>query len=261
MTSRGTRVLGWLTAAALALTALMGLVVSPADVNQKDAVRLLYIHVPTAWIAMYVSFGITTLASVLYLWKRTRSRFWDMVAGASAEIGVIFIGLTLLIGSIWGRTTWGVWWTWDARLTSTAVLLVLYLGYLAVRRIPTDPEVRSRRAAIVALAAFVDVPLVHKSVEWWRTLHQPASLFSERRLLDPQITGLMLATLLLAVLAFTLLYAWLLVHRFRLAWADEQVESRRLDEALAERRAEGQAVVDVEPIPAPAAQPVPEVTS
>ena len=240
MSSRGTRALGWVTAVALALTALMGLVVSPADVNQKDAVRLLYLHVPTAWIAMYVSFGVTTLASVLYLWRRTRSRFWDLVAGASAEVGVLFIGLTLAIGSIWGRTTWGVWWTWDARLTSTAVLFVLYLGYLAVRRIPTDPEVRSRRAAIVALAAFVDVPLVHKSVEWWRTLHQPASIFDERRLLDPQITGLMLATLLLAVLAFTLLYAWLLIHRFRLAWAEEQVESRRLERALAERRAEGQ---------------------
>ena len=238
MTSRGTRVLGWLTLITLALTALMGLVVSPADVNQKDAVRLLYLHVPTAWLAMYLSFGITTLASIFYLWRRTRSRFWDMVAGASAEIGVVFIALTLLIGSIWGRTTWGVWWTWDARLTSTAVLLVLYLGYLAVRRIPTDPEVRSRRAAIVAIAAFVDVPLVHKSVEWWRTLHQPASIFSERRLLDPQIEGLMLATLLLAVLAFTLLYAWLLIHRFRLAWADQLADDRRLDEALAERRAE-----------------------
>ena len=254
MKVRGTRILGGLTLATLALTALMALVVSPADVNQQDAVRLLYIHVPTAWIAMYVSFGITSLASALYLWKRTRSRFWDMVAGASAEIGVVFIGLTLLVGSIWGRTTWGVWWTWDARLTSTAVLFVLYLGYLAVRRIPTDPEVRSRRAAIVALAAFVDVPLVHKSVEWWRTLHQPASIFDERRLLDPQITGLMLFTLLLAVLAFTLLYAWLLVHRFRLAWADEQVEGRRLDQALAERRAEGAHV------PPPVAPPVSEVT-
>lgn len=243
MTTRLTRILGWVTAASLALTAWMALVASPADVNQQDAVRLLYVHVPTAWIAMYVSFGVTTLASALYLWKRTRSRFWDMVAGASAEIGVVFIGLTLLIGSVWGRTTWGVWWTWDARLTTTAVLLVLYLGYLAVRRIPSDPEVRSRRAAIVALFVFVDVPIVHKSVQWWRTLHQPASLFDERRLGDPQITGVMLLTLLLAVVAFTLLYAWLLVHRFRLAWVEEQAESRLLESALAERRAEAEVPV------------------
>jgi heme exporter protein C len=235
---RLTRVLGWLTAVSLALTAWMALVVSPADVVQKDAVRLLYLHAPTAWLAMYLSFGVTSFASALYLWKRTRSRFWDLVAGASAEIGVLFIALTLIIGSIWGRTTWGVWWTWDARLTTTAVLLVLYLGYLAVRRIPGEPLARSRRAAIVALAVFVDVPIVHKSVEWWRTLHQPASVFDERRLGDPQITGVMLGTLLLAVVAFTLLYFWLLVHRFRLAWAQEQAEDLQLEEALAERRAE-----------------------
>jgi heme exporter protein C len=237
----GTRALGWMAGVMLALVAVLGLVVTPPDVVQRDAVRLLYIHVPTAWLAMYLSFGVTTVASALYLWKRTRRPFWDTLAGASAEIGLVFIGLTLVTGSIWGRTTWGVWWTWDARLTSTAVLFVTYLGYLAVRRIPGDPLVRSRRAAIVALAAFLNVPLVHQSVEWWRTLHQPASILDQRRLGDPQIQGSMLATLLLAVLAFTLLYGWLLVHRFRLASTEEQVESAQLDEALAERRAEANA--------------------
>src|SRR5207244_3228646 len=101
-------------------------------------------------------------------WKRTRSRFWDLVAGASAEIGVLFIALTLVVGATWGRTTWGVWWTWDARLTATALLLVLYIGYLALRRVPADPDVRARRAAVAALAAFVDVPIVHFAVSWWR---------------------------------------------------------------------------------------------
>ncbi|MFP5318401.1 MAG: cytochrome c biogenesis protein CcsA [Acidimicrobiia bacterium] len=239
MSTTGSRVLGWSAAVSLALTAWMALVVSPADAIQGDAVRLLYVHVPTAWLAMYLSFGVTTLASVLYLWRRTRSQFWDLVAGASAEIGVVFIGLTLIIGSIWGRPIWGVWWTWDARLTSTAVLFVLYLGYLAIRRVPAEPHVRSRRAAIVALAAFVDVPVVHMAVDWWRTLHQEASLLDERRLGDPQITGVMLFTLLLAVLAFTLLYFWLLVHRYRLARVEEDAEARRLEDALAERRAEG----------------------
>ena len=237
--SRGTRVLGWATLLSLAVTAWLALVVSPPDAVQKDAVRLLYLHVPTAWLAMYVSFGITTLASLLYLWRRTRSRFWDLAAGASAEVGVLFIGLTLAIGSIWGRSTWGVWWTWDARLTSTAVLFVVYLGYLAVRRVPSDPEVRSRRAAIVALAAFINVPLVHYSVQWWRTLHQPASLLDERRLFDPQITGTMAFTLVVGVVAFTLLYAWLLIHRFRLARLEELADERQLADALAERRAEG----------------------
>ena len=236
--TRLTRVLGWATATSLALTAVLALVISPADVNMGDSVRLLYLHVPTAWLAMYVSFGVTTLASVLYLWKRTRSRFWDLVAGASAEIGVVFLGLTLLIGSIWGRITWGVWWTWDARLTTTAVLFVLYLGYLAVRKVPASPEIQSRRAAIVAIAAFLDVPIVHQSVEWWRTLHQDASILDERRLLDPHITGTMAWTLLIGVVAFTLLYAWLLVHRFRLAQVEDRLADRQIDIAIEERRAE-----------------------
>lgn len=236
--TRATRIVGFLALVSLVATVWLALVVTPADVNQKDAVRLLYLHAPTAWLAMYLSFGVTTLASALYLWPRTRSRFWDITAGASAEIGLVFLGLTLAVGSIWGKTTWGVWWTWDARLTTTAVLFVLYLGYLAVRRIPAAPEVRSKRAAIVALAAFVNVPIVHQSVEWWRTLHQPASLLDANRILDPEIGGSMLATLLLAVVAFTFLYAWLLIHRFRLAWAEQQDEDRDLETAVAVRQAE-----------------------
>jgi heme exporter protein C len=235
---RAAKALGCTSVAALAITVWMALVVSPADVNQKDAVRLLYLHVPTAWIAMYLSFGATTLASLLWLWRRTRSPKWDLLAGASAETGVVFIGLTLVIGSIWGRTTWGVWWTWDARLTTTAVLFVLYLGYLAIRRVPAAPEVRAKRAAIVALAAFVDVPIVHQSVEWWRTLHQPASLLDQERLLHPAIHGSMLATLLIALGAFTILYAWLLIRRYQVAAAEQQIEDRGVEEAIAERLAE-----------------------
>ncbi|MDQ6927160.1 MAG: cytochrome c biogenesis protein CcsA [Actinomycetota bacterium] len=240
MNSRRVRILGCATAVALAATVWLALFVSPADVNQKDAVRLLYLHVPTAWIAMYVSFGVTTLASVLWLWRKTRSPKWDLLAGASAEIGVLFLSLTLIIGSIWGRTTWGVWWTWDARLTTTAVLLVLYLGYLAVRRVPAESETRSRRAAIVAIAAFIDVPIVHQSVEWWRTLHQPATILDEKRLLDPRIHGSMATTLWVGVLAFTLLYAWLLVKRFQLAQMEQHIEDSRLDDAIAEREAEAE---------------------
>jgi heme exporter protein C len=236
--TRATRILGALVLVALALTAVLALVVSPADVNQQDAVRLLYLHAPTAWLALYLSFGVTSLCSLLYLWPRTRARFWDLAAGASAEIGVLFLALTLIVGSIWGRTTWGVWWTWDARLTTTALLFVLYLGYLALRRVPDETDARSKRCAIAALAAFVGVPLVHFSVEWWRTLHQPASIFSPRRLPDPTITGTMAWTLLVAMVAFTLLYAWMLIHRFRVAWLEERLEDRVLELALEERRAE-----------------------
>jgi heme exporter protein C len=224
----------------MAATVWLALFVSPADVNQKDAVRLLYLHVPTAWLAMYLSFAVTTVASLLWLWKKTRSATWDLLAGASAEIGVLFIGLTLIIGSIWGKTTWGVWWTWDARLTLTAVLFVLYLGYLAVRRVPAPPDVRAKRAAIVALAAAVDIPLVHLAVEWWRTLHQPASIMDEERLLDPQIHGSMATTLWVGVLAFTLLYGWLLLKRYLLAEAEQEIEDQQLEAAITERRAEAE---------------------
>ncbi len=237
--SPAVRVLGWLTAGSLALTAFMALVVSPRDVNMGDSVRLLYLHVPTAWLSMYVCFGITTLASVLYLWKRTRSRVWDLTGAASAEIGALFLARTLLFGAIWGRITWGVYWTWDARLTTTAVLFVMYLGYLAVRKVPASPEVQSKRSAIVALAAFMNVPIVHFAVEWWRTLHQDATFLSDRRLLDPQIGGTMAWTLFLGVIAFTLLYAWLMAHRFRLAWLEDRLGDRALQVAIDERRAEG----------------------
>ena len=241
-----TRLLGLAALATLAITAWMALAASPPDVNQRDAVRLMYVHVPAATVALYLCFGTTTIASALYLFPRTRSLFWDRLAVSSAEIGVVFLALTLLTGSIWGRTTWGVWWTWDARLTTTAVLLVLYLGYLALRRVPADPAVRARRAAIAGLAAFVDVPIVHESVEWWRTLHQPASLLEEDRLLHPTIHGSMLATLLWGFLAFTLVFAWLLIKRVRLARLEQERDELQLEAAIAERRAEA------EPLPEPA---------
>ena len=230
---------------ALGAAALVGLVVhlvlalgtTPADRVQRDAVRLLYVHVPAAWLA-YLAFAVTALGSALYLWRRTRARFWDVAAGAAAELGVLFTALTLALGSIWGRATWGVFWTWDARLTTTALLLVLYLGYLALRRVPADPEVRARRSAIAALVAFVDVPLVHLSVEWWRTLHQEPTFL--RRDLDPTIDTSMAVGLWVSVLAYTLVFAWLLVHRFRVAWLEDRLDDHALEAALAERRAEAE---------------------
>src|SRR3989442_8415285 len=135
---RGTVVLGGLAAAGLATLVVLGLFVSPPDYIQRDAVRLMYLHVPAAWVA-YLAFGVTSLASVLYLWRRTRSMAWDTLAGASAELGVLFTGLTLLLGSLWGKPVWNVWWAWDARVVSTAVLFFLYLGYLALRRGPAGP--------------------------------------------------------------------------------------------------------------------------
>ena len=199
--------------------------------------RLIYLHVPMATV-MYIAFGVTAVASALYLVRRTRARKWDLLAGASAEIGVVFTGLTLLSGSIWGRTTWGVWWTWDARLTTTAVLFVVFLGYLALRRVGGDPDARAKRNAIAALAACIDLPIVHKSVEWWRTLHQKSSLLDEETFLHPHIHGTMYWTLLLGIGAFLLLFSWLLINRYRLAKLEDRMEDEGLERAIAERRAE-----------------------
>ena len=144
--------------------------------------------------------------------------------------------MTIALGSLWGRPVWGVWWSWDARLVTTAVLLFLYLGYLALRRVPGPPAVVARRSAIAALIAFVDVPVVHLSVIWWRTLHQQPTVLSPE--LDPQIHGVMATTLLLGVVAFSLLYLALMVVRCRLARLEEEADARLLQLAVAERRAE-----------------------
>lgn len=249
--SRGTRALGVAVLAALGMLALLGLVISPADAVQGDAARIMYVHVPSA-LAAYLAFGVTAVGSVGFLWKR--SRFWDTVAAASAEVGVLFTGLTLVTGMIWGKPTWGVYWVWDARLTSTALLFILFLGYLAVRNLPADADVRARRAAVVGLVAFVNVPIVHYSVDWWRSLHQPATISR----LDPEIDGLMLFTLMWGIATFVGLYGWLLLHRFRVQHLQDNLEAEGLDLALAERRAEAAAPassVTVGPSAAPPAAP------
>ena len=224
------------TALSLAALAWLALAVAPPDAVQGDAQRLMYLHVPAAWIA-YVAFGVTSVASALYLWRRTRNARWDRVAAASAELGVLFTAATIALGSLWGRPVWGVWWAWDARLITTLVLLFLYLGYLALRRVPASPEMRARRSAIAALVAFVDVPVVHFSVVWWRTLHQQPTVLNPE--LNPQIEGVMATTLLVGVVAFSALYASLLIARCRLAALEDRSRLEAIATAVAHRRARG----------------------
>jgi heme exporter protein C len=226
------RWLGLAALVSLAVTAVLALWGSPADAEQGDAMRLLYLHVPTAWLA-YLAFFVTAASSALWLWPRTRAPVYDLLAGASAEVGVIFTGLMLVMGSLWGRPIWGTWWEWDARLTTTAVLFFLYLGYLALRRSADTVEARGKRCAIAALIAFADVPIVHFSVTWWQTLHQDATVFNPK--LDVEIHGTMALTLLLSVVSFTLLYAYLTLIRLRIAELDEGKEQRDLERAIAER--------------------------
>jgi heme exporter protein C len=236
--SKATRIIGAVAVLGVVWLVVLGLVVSPADQTQGDLVRLMYVHVPSAWLA-YMSFILTATGSVFVLSKK--SQWWDLVAASAAEIGVLFCGLALLTGMIWGRPTWGTYWEWgDARLVSTLVLFLMFVGYLAVRRIPSDPSVRAKRSAIVALIGVVNIPLVHFSVKWWRTLHQEATVLSTD--FDPKLDDLMLFTLFFSLIVFTLVFAWLLIHRFRVAWLEEQVDAHALRAAIDERRREAELV-------------------
>lgn len=234
--SRATRVLGVVLVFGIVFHLLLSFVWSEPDASQGDLVRIMYVHVTSAWLA-YLAFAVTAFGGLMYLWKQ--SLWWDLVAGASAEIGVLFCALALVTGSIWGRHTWGTYWEWtDVRIVTTLVLLLLYVGYLAVRRIPSEPHQRSRRAAVVGIVAALNIPIVRFSVNWWadRTLHQKATV----KLGDTELDGLMLFTLFFGLIVFTGGYVWMLIHRFRIAWLEEQIDQRGLDSALAERRAEGE---------------------
>ncbi|MYH72110.1 MAG: hypothetical protein F4153_05980, partial [Acidimicrobiia bacterium] len=179
--SRATQVLGWLTLAGFAVLVALAFAWVPEDtrvteqgdvVGQFDAVRLMFVHVPSAIMA-YTGFGLTFLASLAYL--RWRTDWWDVMAHSSAEIGVLFGVLTLVTGSIWGRPIWQTWWEWgDVRLVTTLVMVLVFIGYLAVRRIPADAAVKARRSAVIALVGAVNIVIVNRSVDWWenRTLHQ-----------------------------------------------------------------------------------------
>ncbi|HEY2550055.1 MAG TPA: cytochrome c biogenesis protein CcsA [Streptosporangiaceae bacterium] len=213
---RAQRVMGIATLAGLVVTTAVGLFVVPPDAVQGDVARLLYVHVPAAWV-MFLAFGVTFLASAAYL--KTGRMQWDRVAAASAEIGVLFCVLTLVLGSLWGRPVWGTWWTWDPRLTTTAVLLLVYIGYLSLRKVADSPARRARWSAVIGVIGYIDVPIVHYSVVWWRSLHQGATVL---RLGSPTIAASMLATLMFAFVTFSVAYGYLMAVRLRVGRLEDR---------------------------------------
>jgi heme exporter protein C len=227
--------LTWLGVAAWASVALASIPVlfvareaDPALGGQLQ--RVFYLHVPAAWIA-YLAFGIVFLASIAYL--RTSARRWDLIAHSAAEVGVVFCTLVLVTGPIWARPVWGTWWQWDARLTSTLLLWLTYVGYLLLRSLAADPARVGRMAAVVGVIGFLDVPIVHFSVFWWRTQHpQGPSVVDPTRasgLGAPELTAFFAS-----LVAFTLLFAWLLALRVRVGRLEDEVESRSLAGAPSE---------------------------
>ena len=191
-----------------------------ADVTQGDVQRIMYVHVPSAWLA-FLAFMVTMVGSAA--WLRTKEQRWDRLAASSAEIGVVFTGLAIVAGMIWAKPVWGQFWTWEPRLVTTALLFFIYLGYLALRRAVIDPVQRARRAAIMGIVAAVQIPIVYYSVNWWRSLHQPSSA----RSIDTPLR----ITLLLGVIAFTFAYTVLLRRRLELARLEEELDAKRFEQS------------------------------
>jgi len=236
--SRGTRILGVLSLVGIAVLLAYAFGISPPDSSAADgglgeSIRIMYVHVPTVSIAYLALIG-NAIFSVFVLWKH--SEFADVAAATCAELGVLLLGITLVTGSLWGHITWGTYWEWDARLTTTALLFLMYVGYLALRSATADPRARATRSAIVGIAAAFLIPIVHKSVDWWASLHQQKTLMGTT---NTQIGDTQLFTLLLSMVVVGLITAWLFMHRFRVGWLANQAERHGLDQAIAERRAEG----------------------
>jgi heme exporter protein C len=225
--------IGRLLANGLGIFALLAVLVglylaffyAPPDRLQGDVQRIMYIHVPTAWVAFF-AFFVVFLASIVYLWKRLPEA--DRLAYASAEIGVLFTALTLIDGSIWGKPTWGTWWTWDARLTTTAILFVIYVGYLMLRSFIDEPERRARLSALVGIVGFIDVPIIYMSVLWFRTLHQPPSIQRS----GVSMPDAMLFTLLFNFGAYTLVYLFFLVKRVRIESLQAILDTLGVEKAI-----------------------------
>src|SRR5918992_1639024 len=219
-------IFGALAFVAVAVGLVWSLVIAPPDAYQGDVQRIMYLHLPSILTA-YLSFFLVFVGSALYLWKREKRD--DILAYSAAEIGVLFTALTIVEGSIWGRPTWGVWWTWDARLTLTAILLLIFVGYLMLRSLTEDENRSASGAAVFGIIGFLDIPLIHMSVYWWRTLHQPPSILRPDKAPWENIHPELLAALAINFVAFLLLYFYLLSLRLRIGEMRQEIETRRLN--------------------------------
>jgi heme exporter protein C len=196
---------------------------SPADAAMGNLQKIMYVHVPAAWASM-LAFFVVFVMSIAYLFTKRVSH--DLLAASAAETGVLMTGLTLVLGSIWGRPTWGVWWTWDPRLTATAIMMLMYIGYLTLRGFTDEEEKRGRWSAAVGILAFLNVPIVFWSVNWWRSLHQT-------QLTRQSTNGLYLTYLWMNGFAFLLVLIFFVASRYHVAQLERAVDMRLEADALA----------------------------
>jgi heme exporter protein C len=206
--------LGLIAFGAVIAAQAFAILTSPADRDMGHLQKIMYVHVPAAWMA-FLSFFVVFIYSMRYFWKQKEDD--DLLAASAAEVGAVFTGLTLMLGMIWGRPAWGVWWVWDARLTSTLVLFLIFVGYLALRAFVDDPVQRAKWSAAVGAIGAINVPIVYMSVKWWRTLHQPQS---SPGTLDPAFT----MGLRLNAIALLIVLIYFIRKRYEIARLERAVE-------------------------------------
>lgn len=214
--------LGWVVAPAMVVALYAAFLFAPREATMGDVQRIFYFHVPNAWVA-FLSFGVVFVASIQ--WLRTKGYWWDAVAVSAAESGIVFTTIALVTGSIWAKPTWGTWWDWDPRLTTTLILWLIYVSYMMLRSVVENPAKRASLAAVVGIVGFIDVPVVFMSIRWWRTIH-PVVITGSSVDLDPS----MIVTLMVCLATFTILFVHLLRLRIKLELQREEVY--RLRETL-----------------------------
>ena len=213
-------VLIWLTGIVFFTAIAAIFIFVPTEKTEGPIQRIMYLHIPSAWLAFF-AFFIVFISSILFLWKKERE--WDIYAHASAEIGVVFCSLVLITGPIWAKPIWGTWWVWDARLTSTLILWLIYVAYLMLRSQTEAGSMRARYAAVLGIVGFLNIPFIHFSVLWWRTFHPQPKVISAEGFGKGMDTS-MLATLGTSLCAFTLLYFLLMGQRIRLERLKDEVD-------------------------------------
>ena len=199
----------------------------PIETSQGFPQKIMYLHVPT-FIATYLAFFVVFAFSIAYLWKR--DLMFDQIAKVSAEVGLIFCALLIVTGGIWGRPTWGTYWVWDARLTTTLLLFLIFMGYFLLRMSVNDRDKEARLASVLGIIGCLDIPIIHKSVEWWRTLHQPSTLFKvESGKASPSISPELFTPLIASTIVMLLFYLYLLLLRYQ-----TEIRREQLNHLLAE---------------------------